>query len=58
MIIIETCPQCGHDLFDSVIDVMPPIYRKEFLNCGWNSKEMQESVIRVPFDGNVKKDMR
>ena len=35
MIIIETCPKCGHDLVDSVICTNPPIPKKECHNCGW-----------------------
>lgn len=34
MIIIGTCPKCGHDLFNSVICTNPPIPKKECHNCG------------------------
>jgi len=52
MIIIETCPKCGHDLFDSVICTNPPIPKKECHNCGWNWEGKREEVIRIPFNEN------
>ena len=52
MIIIETCPKCGHDLFDSVICTNPPIPKKECHNCGWTWEGQREEVIRVPFNKN------
>lgn len=52
MIIIETCPKCGHDLFDSVICTNPPIPMKECHNCGWTWEGKREEVIRVPFVEN------
>ena len=52
MIIIETCPKCGHDLQDLVIAVHPPIPKKECPNCGWYWEGEPEQVMRVPFCGN------
>lgn len=52
MIIIETCPKCGHDLIDSVICTNPPIPKKECHNCGWTWEGKREEVIRVPFVEN------
>lgn len=52
MIIIETCPKCGHDLVDSVICTNPPIPKKECHNCGWTWEGKREEVIRVPFVEN------
>ena len=52
MIIIETCPRCGHDLVDTMLAVNPPISRKECPLCGWFWEEEHEQVIRVPFSGN------
>ena len=52
MIIIETCPKCGHDLTDSVICTNPPIPKKECHNCGWYWEGKREEVIRVPFVEN------
>ena len=49
MIIIETCPECGHDLVNSVICTNPPIPK---LNCGWSLEGKREEVIRVPFVEN------
>ena len=49
-IIIETCPQCGHDLIDEVICTYPPIPRKRCPNCGWSWEGEKEEVIRVPFN--------
>ena len=51
MIIIETCPKCGHDLVVSVICTNPPIPRKECHHCGW-SWEGQREVLRIPFQEN------
>lgn len=53
MVIIETCPKCGHDLFDSVLYTNPPIPKKECLNCGWTWEGEPDQVIRVPFVGNI-----
>lgn len=53
MIIIETCPKCGHDLQDEVICTYPPIPRKVCRNCGWNWTGEPEKITRVPFGGNT-----
>lgn len=52
MIIIETCPKCGHDLHDVVIATYPPIPKKECFNCGWYWEGEPEQIMRVPFGGN------
>lgn len=48
MIIIETCPKCGHDLRDEIITTYPPIPRKVCYNCGWSWEGQPEQVVRVP----------
>ena len=53
MIIIETCPKCGHDLRDEVICTYPPTPRKVCWNCGWSWTGEQEKITRVPFGGNT-----
>lgn len=53
MIIIETCPKCGHDLRDEVICTYPPIPRKVCWNCGWRWTGEPEKITRVPFGGNT-----
>ena len=53
MIIIETCPKCGHDLRDEVICTCPPIPRKVCWNCGWSWTGKPEKITRVPFGGNT-----
>lgn len=53
MIVVETCPKCGHDLHDEVICTYPPIPRKVCWNCGWNWTGEPEKIIRVPFGGNI-----
>ena len=53
MIIIETCPKCGHDLVDVILTSNPPIHKKECFNCGWSWTGEPEKVIRVPFGGNA-----
>ena len=50
MIVIETCPKCGHDLHDLVIATYPPIQKKKCWNCGWNWEGEREEIVRVPFD--------
>lgn len=52
MIIIETCPKCGHDLHDVVLASFPPIPKKECFNCGWSWIGEREEIVRVPFGGN------
>ena len=51
MIIIETCPKCGHDLESLLVCTNPPIPRKECHNCGW-SWEGHREVLRIPFQEN------
>ena len=53
MIVVETCPKCGHDLHDVVICTYPPIPRKVCWNCGWNWTGETEKITRVPFSGNT-----
>ena len=52
MIIIETCPKCGHDLTDLIIATNPPIPQKKCFGCGWSWTGEREEVIIVPFGGN------
>ena len=49
MIVVETCPKCGHDLHDVVICTYPPIPRKVCWNCGWSWTGKPEKIRRVPF---------
>ena len=49
MIIVETCPECGHDLISEQIATYPPIPRKKCFNCGWSWTGVPEKVVRVPF---------
>lgn len=53
MIVVETCPKCGHDLHDVVICTYPPIPRKVCSNCGWSWIGKPEKITRVPFGGNT-----
>lgn len=52
MIIIETCPKCGHDLHDLMLASFPPIPKKECFNCGWSWTGERKEVVRVPFGGS------
>ena len=52
MIIIETCPKCGHDLTDLVIATHPPIPQKKCFGCGWEWTGEREEIVRIPFGGN------
>ena len=49
MILVETCPKCGHDLIGLCLDSYPPQYVMECFNCGWRSKAEQDEIIRVPY---------
>ena len=53
MIVVETCPKCGHDLRDEVICTYPPIPRKVCWNCGQSWTGKPEKITRVPFGGNT-----
>ena len=53
MIIIETCPKCGHDLQDVWLCSYPAFTKKECFSCGWSWTGEREEVIRVPFGGNT-----
>lgn len=52
MVIIETCPICGHDLIDTVLCTYPPRPHKNCPYCGWSWTGEPEEVKRVPFGGN------
>ena len=56
MVIIETCPKCGHDLQDLIICTYPPIPRKECTHCGWSWEGKRDQVVRVPFKEPVIND--
>lgn len=49
MIIVETCPECGHDLMSEQLMTYPPIPRKKCYNCGWSWTGVPEEIVRVPF---------
>lgn len=51
--IIETCPECGHDLIDLILTTYPSIPTKQCPGCGWSWKEEREDIIRIPFGGNM-----
>ena len=51
--IIETCPECGYDLFNEVICTYPPINCKVCYHCGWRWEEKQEEVKRIPFQPDI-----
>lgn len=53
MIIIETCPKCGHDLEDLTLATYPSIPAKRCRRCGWYWEGEQEKLIRAPFDENA-----
>lgn len=49
MRIIETCPVCGADIYDCVIDTYPSITIKRCTKCDWSWREEPDDVVRVPF---------
>lgn len=51
MMIIFTCPKCGHDLESEVLTCYPPIHRYFCPKCGWSHSKGEEN-IRIPFSGN------
>ena len=51
--IIYTCPRCGYDFVNIVLDSNLPIYQCRCPNCGRCHTEEREDVIRVPFGGNL-----
>ena len=52
MMIIETCPNCGHDLMNVMLCTNPHKHKKECVNCEWTWVGKREEVIRVPFIDN------
>ena len=53
LMIIYTCPECGHDLKSEVLTCNPPIHKDYCPSCGWShSHSEQEEVVRIPFGGN------
>lgn len=59
MIVIETCPKCGHDLIDINLTSYPPQEGKMCSHCGWtwHGKREEEPggrVVRVPFQETTK----
>lgn len=49
MIIVYTCPKCGHDLNEFVLTANPHIYHKECPNCHWSWQSTPEPIRRIPF---------
>ena len=49
MIIVETCPVCGSDLFNLCYATFPPVHSKYCMTCGWHWEESPQEVRRVPF---------
>lgn len=52
--IIYTCPKCGKELTDKILTIMPPIYIKECLHCGWKHEE-RDKIVRVPYTATLNK---
>ena len=48
--IIETCPECGHDLVHIELMCDPPIPEKRCYKCGWSWRGNPEPIERVPFN--------
>ena len=46
--IIYTCPKCGEDLQEMVLNSYPPMHKTYCSSCGWDSSE-QEEIIRIPY---------
>lgn len=59
MIVIETCPKCGHDLIDINLTSYPPQEGKMCSYCGWtwHGKREEEPggrIVRIPFQETTK----
>ena len=48
---IYTCPECGEDLFASVICTYPPINCMDCPSCGWHWESGPDSIERISFNG-------
>ena len=48
MIVVETCPECGHELVTLCLASYPPQEYKECINCGWKSKTRKEKIVYQP----------
>lgn len=55
MIVIETCPKCGHELQNIRIMTYPSILQKECYNCGWSWNSEPEEIVIKPFNKMVDK---
>lgn len=49
MIVIETCPKCGHELQNIRIMTYPSIPRKECYHCGWIWEGQPEEIVYKTF---------
>ena len=49
-ILVETCPECGGDLIETVLTSYPPQRKKSCPRCGWSSKPVKDTITRVPYD--------
>ena len=58
VIIIETCPECGHDLADMMFCSNPPIPEKYCMRCGWRFVGKPQKIVRIPFGGNSNETMQ
>lgn len=54
MRIIETCPECGHDLVNLFFATYSSTPQKKCYNCGWEwtgkREDKREEVVRAPFN--------
>ena len=49
MLMVETCPRCGHDLIHLVLTSNPPIEARECPMCLWYWQGKREDIVRIPF---------
>lgn len=50
MYLIETCPECGHNIIPEVICTIPPINVRKCYKCGWEHEEKTE-VVYISYKG-------
>ena len=59
MIVIETCPECGADLYDVVLTSYPPKSGKQCMSCGWSYiSDDTNDIVRIPFSPPEKKNIQ
>ena len=54
MVVIETCPECGHYLQNAVYTINPPIPYVYCPSCGWRATKIRTPYVGYDFGSPVK----